>query len=301
MIDLSLLSAPTVVESLDYESILAERKAYLISLYPADEQADVESTLMLESEPIVKLIQESAYREVLLRNRVNNAAIAVMLAFAADDDLDQLGANFNVERLVISVADDTAVPPVDAVYESDDDYRYRIQLSLDGYTTAGSKESYIYYGLSADGNVKDIQPFSPTPGAITVYVLSREGDGTASEELINSVYTALNAESIRPMTDLVTVQSTAIIEYTVEAELVMLDGPDQSVILQAAVTALNDYTDAQRKIGYDITLDGIYKALRQTGVQRVNLVTPTDHITISDGQCGHCSSVNISIAGEAYV
>jgi phage-related baseplate assembly protein len=33
-INLSLLPAPTVVEVLDYEALLAERKATLISLYP---------------------------------------------------------------------------------------------------------------------------------------------------------------------------------------------------------------------------------------------------------------------------
>lgn len=301
MIDLSLLPAPTVIESLDYESILTERKEYFISLYPLAEKDDIAATLAIESEPIVKLLQESAYRELLLRNRVNTAAASVMLAFAAGADLDQIGANYDVTRLVIAEADAAAVPPVDAVYESDVDYRNRIQLSLDGYTTAGSKESYIFYGLSADGNVKDIQPVSPVPGAVTVYVLSRDGNGTASEELTAKVNAALNQDTIRPMTDQVTVQSAAIVNYSVIAELVMLNGPDQSVVLQAAINALNEYTESQRKIGYDITLDGIYKALRQTGVQRVNLTTPISHITIGNGQCGYCSSVNITIAGDTDV
>lgn len=297
MIDLSLLAAPTVIESLDYESILAERKDYFVSLYPADEQANITATLSLESEPIVKLLQENAYRELLLRSRVNNAAIAVMLAFAKDSDLDQLGANVDVERLIITAADDTAIPPVDAVYENDDDYRYRIQLSFDAYTTAGSTESYIFHGRSADGDVKDINPISPMPGVVTAYVLSRTGDGTASEELIAKVDAALNKEKIRPMTDQVTVQSAAILNYTVDAELVLFQGPDQTVVKAAALNALAEYTDAQLKIGYDITLDGIYKALRQAGVQKVNLTNPTSHISIGDGQAGYCTAMNITIAG----
>ncbi len=296
MIDLSLLTAPTVIESLNYEAILAERKQYLISLYPLEEQESITATLALESEPIVKLLQESAYRELLLRNRVNAAAAAVMLAFAKGADLDQIGANYGCARLVITAADDTAVPPVEAVYESDDDYRYRIQMSLDSYTTAGSKESYIYHGLSADGDVKDIEPVSPSPGVVTIYVLSRTGDGSASEELIEKVGAALNEESIRPMTDQVTVQSAAILNYTIDAELVLLPGPDQSVVQAAAVSALTEYTEAQKKLGYDITLDGIYKALRQTGVQKVNLTTPQNHISIGSGQAGHCASMNVTVA-----
>ena len=296
MIDLSLLTAPTVIESLNYEAILAERKQYLISLYPLEEQENITATLALESEPIVKLLQESAYRELLLRNRVNTAAAAVMLAFAAGADLDQIGANYGCARLVITAADDTAIPPIEAVYESDNDYRYRIQMSLDSYTTAGSKESYIYHGLSADGDVKDIEPVSPSPGVVTIYVLSRTGDGSASEELIEKVSAALNEESIRPMTDQVTVQSAAILNYTIDAELVLLPGPDQSVVQAAAVSALTEYTAAQKKLGYDITLDGIYKALRQTGVQKVNLTTPQNHISIGRGQAGHCASMNVTVA-----
>ena len=296
MIDLSLLTAPTVIESLNYEAILTERKQYLISLYPLAEQENITATLALESEPIVKLLQESAYRELLLRNRVNTAAAAVMLAFAKGADLDQIGANYGCARLVITAADDTAVPTVEAVYESDDDYRYRIQMSLDSYTTAGSKESYIYHGLSADGDVKDIEPVSPSPGVVTIYVLSRTGDGSASEELIEKVGAALNEESIRPMTDQVTVQSAAILNYTIDAELVLLPGPDQSVVQAAAVSALTEYTEAQKKLGYDITLDGIYKALRQTGVQKVNLTTPQNHISIGSGQAGHCASMNVTVA-----
>jgi len=38
-IDLSQLPAPAVVEVLDYEILLAERKATLVSLYPEDQQA----------------------------------------------------------------------------------------------------------------------------------------------------------------------------------------------------------------------------------------------------------------------
>lgn len=102
VIDLSQLPAPDVVETLDFETILAERKATLISLYPEDEQEAVAVTLTLESEPLVKYLEENAYREVILRQRSNEAAKAGMVAYAIKNDLDQLAANNNVERLVIT-------------------------------------------------------------------------------------------------------------------------------------------------------------------------------------------------------
>ncbi|NUV25651.1 hypothetical protein MS6204_04603 [Escherichia coli] len=45
-------------------------------------------TLELESEPATKLLQENAYRELLLRQRINEAAQAVMVAYAMGGDLD---------------------------------------------------------------------------------------------------------------------------------------------------------------------------------------------------------------------
>lgn len=111
IVDLNQLAAPDVVEVLDYETILAERKATLVSLYPEEQQEAVARTLTLESEPIVKLLEENAYREVIWRQRVNEAARAVMLAYAAGSDLDQIGANSNVPRLVITPPDDTTFPP----------------------------------------------------------------------------------------------------------------------------------------------------------------------------------------------
>ncbi|HCJ7628504.1 TPA: baseplate assembly protein, partial [Enterobacter hormaechei subsp. xiangfangensis] len=62
IVDLNQLAAPDVVEVLDYETILAERKATLVSLYPEEQQEAVARTLTLESEPIVKLLEENAYR-----------------------------------------------------------------------------------------------------------------------------------------------------------------------------------------------------------------------------------------------
>ncbi len=45
-----------MVEELELH--LAERKATLISLYPEDQQEAVARTLMLESEPLVKLLED---------------------------------------------------------------------------------------------------------------------------------------------------------------------------------------------------------------------------------------------------
>ena len=47
VIDLSQLPAPLIVDVPDFETLLAERKAAFVALYPADEQATVARTLVL--------------------------------------------------------------------------------------------------------------------------------------------------------------------------------------------------------------------------------------------------------------
>lgn len=183
-IDLSQLPAPDVVETLDYEILLAERKATLISLYPEEQQAAIARTLSLESEPIVKLLQENAYREVILRQRINEAAKAVMAAYALDDDLDQLSANKGVERLTITAADETAIPPTAAVMESNDDFRARIAAAFEGLSVAGPTGACVYHARSADGRVADASAISPSPAVVMVTVLAREGNGTAADDLV---------------------------------------------------------------------------------------------------------------------
>jgi len=110
VIDLSQLPAPDVVEVPDFESLLAERKEAFIALYLPDEQEAVRRTLALESEPVVKQLQESTYREVLLRQRVNEAAQVVMVAYALGSDLNQLAAAYNVKRLAVIATASGMVP-----------------------------------------------------------------------------------------------------------------------------------------------------------------------------------------------
>lgn len=300
-IDLSRLPFPEVLEALDYETILAERKAAFLALWPADQQQDLANRLALESEPLTKLLEESAYRELVLRQRVNDAARAVLLAYAVGADLDQIGANYNVERLLIDAGDSQAVPPRTPVHESDEDFRRRIQLSPEGYTTAGSKESYIFHGLTAAADVADINAISPLPGSVTVYVLSRTGNGSASEQLLASVAAALNADTVRPMTDKVTVQSASIVNYSIVAELVMLPGPDSAVVRAAALEAAQAYAAAQHAMRRDVTLSGIYAALHQPGVQRVNLTSPTANLVIGDGEASYCTGITVTVAGNTDV
>lgn len=297
IIDLNQLPAPDVIEELDYESLLAERKTTLISLYPEEQRDAIAHTLMLESEPIVKLLEENAYRELLLRQRINEAARAVMLAYSDDSDLDVLAANLNTERLTIVPADETTLPPTPAVMEHDDDLRLRAQQAFEGLSVAGPVGAYEYHGRSADGRVADVSVDSPAPACVTIAVLSREGNGTASEELLAIVAKALNGDDVRPVADRVTVKSAVIVPYQINATLYLYPGPEAEPIRQAAEAKLKTYINAQHRLGRDIRLSAIYAALHVEGVQRVALASPAADIVLDKSQASYCSAYQLTIGG----
>ncbi len=295
-IDLSRLPAPVVVEQIDYESILAERKAYAVSLWPADQQAEVAATLALESEPLTKLLQESAYRETLLRQRVNEAALAVLLPFAQGADLEQIGARFNVVRLVITPANPSAVPPVAAVMEDYESLRERIQMAMEGLSTAGPRNAYIFHARSADGRVADASAISPAPAEVVVTVQSALGNGTAAPDLLAVVAAYLSDEDRRPVADRLTVQSAQELPYTVEAVLYLnSSGPESEPVRAAAETRLAALVNARRRLGQEVNRSALDAALHIEGVKRVELPGWAD-VVASLTQAPYCTDYSVTVA-----
>ncbi|BED29117.1 baseplate assembly protein [Escherichia coli O7:H10] len=297
VIDLSQLPAPQIVDVPDFETLLAERKAEFVALHPKDEQEAVIRTLELESEPVTKLLQENAYRELLLRQRINEAAQAVMVAYAMGGDLDQLAANYNVTRLTVTPADNDAVPPVAAVMESDEALRLRVPAAFEGLSVAGPTAAYEFHARSADGRVADASATSPAPAEVVLTVLSREGDGTAEKDLLDVVEKALNSENVRPVADRLTVRSAEIIPYRVEATIFLYPGPEAEPVMAAAKASLQKYIASQTRLGRDIRRSAIFAALHVEGVQRVELASPLADVILNKTQAASCTQWSVTNGG----
>lgn len=175
------LPAPSVVEQLDFEAILASLKADVLQRYP--EAADV---LNLESEPLVKLMEAFAYRELLYRARVNDAARAHLLVYAVGTDLDYLAGMFGLTRMP---------------GEDDERLRLRVQLRIAALAGQGTKEHYELVAMSASMNVRAAFATQAAPGHVHVVVwLHDTGLATTAQ-----VVEALNAENARMLGVVVTV------------------------------------------------------------------------------------------------
>lgn len=293
-VDLSELPQPEVIAALDFETLLAEVKAVMIAAFPETQQSSISAALELESEPLNIIAQVIAYRELMLRQTINDGAAACMLSHSTGSDLDNLVANLETQRLTITAATDTE----DAVMESDSALRLRAQAAFEGLSVAGPTAAYEYFAKSASGLVADAKATSPAPAEVVVSVLSTEGNGTASDQLIAVVDAALSAEDIRPVGDRLTVQSAEIVSFEIEAVLYFYPGPESEPIYLAATKALQTWLDSQGNIGRDIARSAIMAALHVQGVQRVELVSPAADVVISDTQAGLCAAVLVTVGGS---
>lgn len=293
VIDLSRLPAPTLIEPLSFEQILDELRTDLLARDP--ELADV---LALESDPLVKLLEVVAYREMIMRQRHNDRVRRLLLAYASGADLDHIGVSyFFTARHVLEPGDPGATPPQPPTLESDDDYRRRLLLAPDRFSTAGAEGAYIYHALGADPEVRDATATSPAATEVTVAVLARQGDGTADQPLLDRVADALNANEIRPLTDLVTVVSAEVVNYQVRAALTLRPGPDPEPVRQAAIDAVAALVERRHRLGADLIRDAILAALYVEGVERVELLEPAADLPRSPAQAAYCTAVEVTIDG----
>ena len=199
--DLASLPTPAVIETLSFETIFTELQTEFQSRYP-------DYSALLASDPAVKLLEVAAYREVLLRNRINAAAKASLLAFATGSDLDHLAAFYGVTRLL---------------NENDEALRLRTRQRIIGFANAGGAAHYRYWALSASPDVADVEVDSPAPGRVRISVLAKEGvqaEGTTvSDTVLAAVRAVVLRDDIRVLTDTIEVVPAELIPVTVAARL----------------------------------------------------------------------------------
>lgn len=179
MMDLQTLPAPRVVEELSFEAILAAAKADFAERMRPHLPA-INDILALESDPVVKLLESHAYRELLFRARVNDAARAHLLAFATGADLDHLAALFGVLRMP---------------GETDERLRTRLQLRVAALGAQGTREHYEFHAMTASPLVRAAQASQPQPGSVLVMLwVADQAQAQAVRQLVAD---ALNADNAR--------------------------------------------------------------------------------------------------------
>jgi phage-related baseplate assembly protein len=301
-IDLSQLPAPQVIDPLSFEGVLADQKAYVLAAWAQFQERDPTlpdlDTLMIEGEPITIVLEAYAYRETLLRGLINDKAKALLLAFAVGNDLDQIGADYEVERLTVTPADPTTNPPTLAVMEDDDRYRRRIQLAPNAFSMGGPRGAYIYWALTSDPSIADANAISPgvagqADGKVNVYVAGYNGQPVA-DAVITNLYEFFQRDDVRPLTDVVSVVRAGVVSFAVSGTLWLPRGPDPTLLKAQAQAAVLKYGAGVYKIGGAAYRNAIIAAGIVGGVQNFVLDGPAQDQICDATQVPYLNGVSLA-------
>jgi phage-related baseplate assembly protein len=259
---LSELQSPQIIEELSFEEILQQMKERLVAI-------DAEYTAYLGSDPLMKLMEIAAYRELLLRQRINQAAKANLLAFATGSDLDNLAAFYGISR---------------KENETDEELRARTHAKIVGWSSAGSREAYKFHALNSDPRVKEANADSPEPGLVRISILSKENGGVVSQDLLEKVTTYMLREDVRMLTDTVEVVPCGLIEVNVKAKIILMSSTPPEVlntIKSSFILAFNKIAG----LGVSISRAWIISNLFVNGVKDVELLNPAADVLVTEIEC----------------
>jgi phage-related baseplate assembly protein len=257
VIDLRRLPAPEVLETLSFEAIKREMLEDFRARY--GDKVD-----LFESDPAVKLLEVSAYRELLLRARVNAAARATMPAFARGANLDHVVSRRGIAR---------------APGESDESLLGRFLDEDDLLSAAGSKVGYIAQAkavrLSGGGYIVDANAAEVGPARVTLWALF----DPRTEERVRAADLALLREKmayVRALTDHLTVEEASLRRFRLHARLKVPYGADWALVRQQAEASLRELFRTRFRVGASLELSVLYAALHaKNDVTSAEVIEPS--------------------------
>jgi len=220
-----------------------------------------------------------------------------------------LAGQVNVQispSVLISAVTNTNTSAGGASPETDEHLRARIQAAPNQFSTAGPEGAYRFFTLSADPSIIDAQVVTPAPGQVVVYVLtglitiqpapSPNPAAIASSGLLAKVAAALSGDSVRPLTDTVSVMAVTESDYQISGTITIYSDADPAATMAAANAAAQSYAIAlASRIQRDIVPSQIIEALSVTGVYEVTLTSPS-YTQLQPGQWANCIAVTLSQA-----
>lgn len=159
--------------------------------------------------------------------------------------------------------------------ESDEAYYNRMRESMESFSTAGPVNGYIYHVKSISAAITDVTAVSPEPGKVDIRILLQDGvQPTAA--VLKEVEDALNAEDVRPLTDLVSVSAPDEDEFEIDLTFyIEKNQASSSVIEKDARAAVETYITWQTgKMGRDINPSYLIRQIMDAGVKRVEVRKP---------------------------
>lgn len=160
--------------------------------------------------------------------------------------------------------------------EDDENYRDRIHMAPESYSTAGPRGAYIAFARSASQLIADVGVYSPEPGVVHLYPLLKNGD-LPGPEILARVLEVCNDETVRPLTDHVFAfaPDAEAFDLSVTWYLDRENAAAATSINIAVNSAVAEWLVWQRsKLGRDINPDELIRRMLAAGAKRVVIESP---------------------------
>lgn len=160
--------------------------------------------------------------------------------------------------------------------ESDQSYYERLRESMEGFSTAGPVGGYIYHVKSVSTAIADVTATSPEPGLVDIRVLLNGGE-MPTEATMKEIQDALNASTVRPLTDKVIVSKPEEVPFSVDVTIYLprYSQTSSAIIEEDARKAVAAYIKWQtEKMGRDINPSQLHRLLMEAGLKRAEIRKP---------------------------
>jgi phage-related baseplate assembly protein len=286
------LQRMVVLETIDSEQILSDRMQRLKTLWaqydpPSAAQYDVEN---LEFDPI-KINQEACtFFELLLRDRVNQAARSVTLAYAIGTDLDAIATRYpgGVPRLP---------------NESDDRYRRRIWLSPNTLSPFGTAEAYEFWALTALPELRDVTAIRVVmhdyyPTILITCLMDLPAEPAPSDEQLIGIRAYIGSLSRQGLTDVISVNPPKVMHINYNVGVWLYPGALGDQTLAKIRTSLEKLVVDQYWLGHDHSLMAIHAACSTTGVHHVDILEPVKDVFVPMDWVVVVDSITVTLSGR---
>lgn len=168
--------------------------------------------------------------------------------------------------------------------ETDEQYRYRIWLAIESYSTCGPHDAYEFWALSASPDIIQAVVYSAPEIAGEVWIFPLLKDGEIPEQpVLDLVKAKCSADTVRPLTDYVSVFAPTVFEYTLDMDYYILEDNEVlvSTIQNNVAQAVADWILWQRSyVSRDLNCDELAKRCLEAGAKRIVVRSPSPEFQV---------------------
>ena len=163
--------------------------------------------------------------------------------------------------------------------ETDDQYRYRIWLAIESFSTCGPRDAYEFWALTAHPDIIQcvVHSAPEIAGEVWLYPLMKGGE-LPTPDILTLVLNSCSADTRRPVTDYVTASAPTTVSYTLDMTYYVTEDNEVllSTIQKNVNQAVSDWILWQRSfISRDLNCDELRKRCLEAGAKRIVVTSPS--------------------------